>query len=147
MDHGSVLEKGPSTAQHPPIFHMLTGGRFCRTWGCLDKSGGQQDPTQSLAVVSECPSLSPLFCLSSLRSGSLMAGVVPHLSVIYPGQHLPGMGPMLKKCVSIKVQPHRPGMIHLRALNTGHDLGARVPLTSRHPEPHSRGQQGVLAEE
>ena len=103
VDHGSVLEKGPSTAQHPPIFHMLTGGQFCRIWGCLDQSGDQQDPTQSLAVVSECPSLSPLLCLSSLRSGSLMAGVVLHLSVIYPGQHLPGMGPVLKKCVSIKV--------------------------------------------
>lgn len=53
-------EKNPSTAQHPPIFHMLTDGRFCKTWGCLDQSGGQQDPTQSLAVVLECPSLSPL---------------------------------------------------------------------------------------
>lgn len=114
-------------------------------WGCLDQSGGQQDPTQSPAVVSERPGLSPP--LSSLRSGSLMAGVVLHLSVIYPGQHLPGMGPMLRKCASMKVQPHRPEMIHLRALDTGHDLGARVLRISRHPEPRPRGQQGVLAEE
>lgn len=76
-----------------------------------------------------------------------MAGVVPHLSVIYPGQHLPGMGPMLRKCASVKVQPHGPGMIHPRALDTGHDLSAQVLLISRHPEPHPRGQQGVLAEE
>ena len=76
-----------------------------------------------------------------------MAGVVLHLSVIYPGQRLPGMGPMLRKCASVEVQPHRPGMIHLRALDTGHDLGAWVPHVSRHPEPRPRGQQGVLAEE
>lgn len=149
VDHGSVLEKSPSTAQHPPIFHMLTGSRFCRSLGVPGPEWGPTGPHSEpgRGLRAPWPLTSPLLSLSSLRSGSLMAGVVLHLSVIYPGQHLPGMGPVLRKCASMKVQPHRPEIIHLRALDTGHDLGARVLRISRHPEPRPRGQQGVLAEE
>lgn len=50
MGHGSVLGKTPQLPSTHQSSSMLTGGRFCKT-GVPDQSGGQQDPTQSLAVV------------------------------------------------------------------------------------------------